>query len=132
MTPWYWQNQQLAHLNRWEREGLINHCRIKSLKSIRPLFLQPEKQDGARSGSRLVVSVTTCMEDYLAERGTGKVVEGSKGFADTEHIWSFELRGKQWVVANIEDGSLSLTYAQMVPKPATESAAPGETGAREA
>jgi hypothetical protein len=40
MTSWYWQNQQMAHLNQWERDGLVNHCRVKSITNVRPLFVK--------------------------------------------------------------------------------------------
>ena len=114
MTSWYWQNQQLAFLNQWERDGLINHCRIKSVGKIRPLYLTFEKDgEGTFNGTRVVVSITANMEDYLAERATGKIVEGAQGFANTEHVWTFELREGKWVVANIEEGSMSLSYAKL-------------------
>jgi hypothetical protein len=63
-------------------------------------------------GSKLVVAITANMEDYLATRGTGKVVEGEKGFKNTEKLWTFIVQNGQWVVANIEESSLSLDYAQ--------------------
>jgi hypothetical protein len=114
MTSWYWQNQQLAFLNQWERDGLVNQCRIKSLGKIRPLFLKYQhNEDGTSDGSRLVVSITANMEDYLEHRTTGKIVEGKKGYADTEHVWTFVMQNHKWVVSNIEEGSLSLTYARM-------------------
>jgi hypothetical protein len=137
MTSWYWQNQQLAHLNQWEKDGLVNHCRVKSINRVRPLFVKYQAgENGTSEGSRLVVAISAKMEDYLAERATGKVVEGNKGFADTEHVWTFVLQQGKWVVSNIEAGSMSLTYARMlsevpellpepnkVAQPATRSAA---------
>ena len=117
MTSWYWQNQQLAFLNRWEREGLVNHCTIKGISKIRPLFLQFDNDgDSYGEGSRLVVSVTANMEDYLSEKDTGKIVEGAKGYSDTEHVWTFLLQKGKWVVGNIEEGAVSLTYAGLRPE----------------
>jgi hypothetical protein len=114
MTSWYWQNQQLAFLNQWERDGLVNHTRIKSITRIRPLFLKFENDEGGYGdGSRLVVSITANMEDYLADRNTGKIVEGAQGYSNTEHVWTFLLQNGKWVVANIEEGATSLTYAGM-------------------
>jgi hypothetical protein len=114
MTSWYWQNQQLAYLNQWERDGLINHCRVKSVGKIRPLFVKYQPgENGAGDGSRLVVSITASMEDYLAERASGKIVEGKKGYADTEHVWTFVRQNGKWVVALIEEGSMSLSYARL-------------------
>jgi hypothetical protein len=114
MTDWYWQNQQLAHLDQWERDGLINHCRVKSISNIRPLFIRYCNEDGKLDGSRLVVSITAVMEDYLAERATGKVVEGKKGYTDVESVWTMVYERDRWLVANIEEGSLSLEYAKLV------------------
>ena len=112
MTSWYWQNQQLAFLNRWERDELVNQCRVKGISRIRPLYLKFENdEDGYGDGSRLVISITAKMEDYLEEKSTGKIVEGAKGYSDTEHVWTFILQKGKWVVANIEESSTSLTYA---------------------
>jgi hypothetical protein len=114
MTDWYWQNQQLAHLNRWAEEGLVNRCSVKSVGRIRPLFLACRSKDGDFSGSRLVVSITAKMEDYLEDRASGKVVEGKKGYQDTETVWTFALHRGHWRVATIEDDTVSLMYARMV------------------
>jgi predicted lipid-binding transport protein (Tim44 family) len=131
MTSWYWQNQQLAHLNQWERDGLVNHCRIKTINRVRPLFVAFKRTAEASSdGSRVVVAISAKMEDYLAERATGKVVEGKKGFGDAEHIWTFVLQQGKWVVSNIEQGSMSLTYARMVSEvgePLPEQGSAGES-----
>jgi len=114
MTEWYWQNQQLAHLNRWAEQGLVNRCTVKSVGRIRPLFLACRNTDGDFSGSRLVVSITARMEDYLEDRASGKVVEGKKGYQATETVWTFALHRGLWRVATIEDDSVSLMYARMV------------------
>jgi hypothetical protein len=117
MTSWYWQNQQLAFLNQWERDGLVNHTRIKEIKGIKPLFVKYEQaEDGSSDGSRVVISITANMEDYLADRETGKVVEGAKGYSDTEFVWTFIMQKGRWVVANIEAGSMSLSYAKLLPE----------------
>ena len=113
MTGWYWQNQQLAHLNRWAAQGLVNHCTVKSVGRIRPLFLACRNDGGGFSGSRLVVSIAAKMEDYLEERASGKVVEGKKGYDDTETVWTFVLERGLWRVAAIEDDSVTLMYARM-------------------
>jgi hypothetical protein len=117
MTSWYWQNQQLAFLNQWERDGLVNHTRIKQIKGIKPLFVKYEQaEDGSSDGSRVVISINANMEDYLADRETGKVVEGAKGYADEEFVWTFVMQQGKWVVSNIEEGSMSLSYAKLMPE----------------
>jgi hypothetical protein len=114
MTDWYWQNQQMAYLDQWERDGLVNHCRVKKINRFRPLFVRYRNQNGVLDGSRLVVSITAMMEDYLAQRATGKVVQGKKGFADVETVWTFVFERGRWVVTNIEEGNVSLQYATLV------------------
>lgn len=113
MTDWYWKNQQMVYLNQWAKEGLINHCRIKKISDISPLFLACRGDEKTPTGSRLVVSITAKIEDYLAKRETGEIVEGRKGFNDVETIWTFVIQNNQWKVANIEEGVLSLDYAQL-------------------
>jgi hypothetical protein len=113
MTDWYWKNQQLVYLNQWAKDGLINHCRIKKITGLKPLFLACRGDNKEPEGSRIVVSISAQMEDYLAKRDTGEVVEGKKGFDEVETVWTFVIQNKQWVVANIEEGTLSLDYAQL-------------------
>lgn len=111
MTDWYWRNQQMAVLDRWKRENLVNHCTVKKVTGVKPLHLAYRNDDGEHGGSRLVVLISATMEDYLAERDTGKVVEGKKGFGGADFVWTFSLEDGQWLVSNIEDASFSLTYA---------------------
>lgn len=112
MTSWYWQNQQVAHLQRWQRDGLVNICHVQKISSIRPLLFAHRNDGAAHEGSRLVLSITAMMQDYL-QTVAGSVVEGDKEFKSVETIWSFVLQEGQWVVANIEDGNLSFLYAKM-------------------
>jgi hypothetical protein len=113
MTGWYWQNQQLAHLDRWEREGLVNVCSVHEVKRVRPLFLACRNEDGRGGGSRLVVAFTAQMEDYLVEREGHRVVEGKEGVTEVTNLWTFVLRDGRWLVNAIEPDSLSLVYARM-------------------
>jgi hypothetical protein len=113
MTDWYWQNQQLAHLDRWAEQGLVNHCSVKGVGRVRPLHIACRNADGDFSGTRLVVAVHAKMEDYLAERASGKVVEGRKGYHDVETVWTLELGAAGWRVAAIEEDSLTLAYARL-------------------
>ena len=114
MTSWYWQNQQLAFLNQWAQDGLANHCRIRKISKIRPFYLKFENAENAYGEeSRLVVSITANMEDYLADRTTGKIIEGAKGYANATHIWTFLLQNGKWVVANIEEGSVACNYVKL-------------------
>ena len=129
MTDWYWQNQQLAHLNRWAEQGLVNRCTVKGMGRIRPLHLACRSTEGDLSGSRVVVSITAKMEDYLEDRASGKVVEGKKGYEDTETVWTFVLDGGLWRVAAIEEDSVSLMYAQMANELPAMLAAPEVTRA---
>jgi len=111
MTDWYWQNQQLAHLNRWKKDGLVNHCDVKKITSMKPLFFLHRNDGADNEGSLLVLSIEAKMMDYLAEREGGKVVEGNKKYKEVETVWTFTLLNGQWRVSNIEDGDISLQYA---------------------
>jgi hypothetical protein len=113
MTNWYSKNQQIVYLDAWAKKGLINHCQIKKINHIRPLFLAYRGDDKQAEGSRIVLSIAAYMEDYLAKRETGEIVEGKKGFQEVETVWTFKIQQGQWVVANIEEDMLSLEYAQL-------------------
>lgn len=114
MTDWYWQNQQIAFLDRWEREGLVNHCQVGSVRRIKPLLLIHRNDELPHEGSMLVVSICANMKDYLADRDTGAIIEGSNAFKDVETVWTFTMVNGNWRVSNIEEDSLSLAYAKMV------------------
>ncbi|MGB1465491.1 MAG: Tim44 domain-containing protein [Alcanivorax nanhaiticus] len=114
MTTWYWQNQQQVFLDKWKREGLINVCNVKRMGKIRPLLFVHRNIGLAHEGSLLVISITAHMQDYLAKRDGGKVVEGSKRFKEVETVWSFSMEGGEWKVSDIEEGGVSLAYAKLI------------------
>jgi len=114
MTDWYWQNQQLAHLDRWKREGLINICDVKKITKIKPLLFVHRNQGEEHEDSMVVISIEANMKDYLQNRNTGKLVEGSKRYKSIETIWTFTLDNGVWKVSNIEEDCMSLEYAKLV------------------
>ena len=113
MTDWYWQNQQLVHLDRWKKEGLVNVCDVKKITNIKPLLFVHRNQGQEHEDSMIVVSIEAKMKDYLQERDSGKVVEGSKRFKEVETIWSFTMENGEWKVSDIEEDSMSLAYAKL-------------------
>lgn len=113
MTHWFWQNQQIAFLDRWEREGLVNHCHVRNVTNIKPLLFVHRNDERPHEGSILILSITANMKDYLAQRETGKIVEGSDRYKDVETVWTFTLVDGKWLVSNIEEDSFSLAYAKM-------------------
>ena len=126
MTDWYWQNQQRVHLDRWRREGLENCCDVKRreglenccdvkrIQHLRPLLFVHRNQGSEHEQSMVVITITARMRDYLQHRTTGKVVEGSKRYKAVETLWSFTMVDGEWKVSDIEEGSMSLSYARMV------------------
>jgi len=124
MTDWYWQNQQLVVLDRWAAEGLVNHCEVKSVSRLRPILVLPAGADGGFQGSKVVIEISAEMQDYLARREDGEIVEGSKAFKDVASLWTFELADGRWRVSNIEDSALMGDYLDVVAsQPRAEAAA---------
>lgn len=111
MTDWYWQNQQQVFLEGWKKKGLVNICEVKKITNIKPLLFVHRNQGAEHQGSIIVISMEANMQDYLMNRATGEVVEGSKNFKDVETVWSFTLEDGQWKVSDIEDGDMTLAYA---------------------
>ena len=112
-TDWYWQNQQLAHLDRWKREGLVNICEVKKIINIKPLLFVHRNHGQEHEDSMVVISINAEMKDYLQKRDSGEVVEGSKKLKDVETVWSFTLENGAWKVSDIEEGGMSLAYAKL-------------------
>jgi hypothetical protein len=114
MTDWYWQNQQMAHLDRWKKEGLKNICDVKKIVNIKPLLFVHRNSGGEHEDSMVVISIEAKMKDYLIKRSSGKVIEGSKRYKEVETVWSFTMDNGQWKVSDIEEGSMSFAYAKLV------------------
>lgn len=113
MTDWYWQNQQLVHLDKWKKAGLVNVCQVKQIANIKPLLFAHRNNGADHEDSTVVISVTANMMDYLASRDNGKVVEGSKNFKEVETIWTLVMENGVWKVFDIEEGNMSLAYAKL-------------------
>lgn len=114
MTDWYWQNQQLVRLDKWQKQGLYNVCDVRKIRSIRPLLFIHRNDDIGHAGSILVVSITANIKDYLAKRDSDIVVAGDKRYKDQETIWSFTLVDGQWRVADIEEAGCEFDYVFQV------------------
>jgi len=113
MTDWYWQNQQLVHIEKWKAEGLVNICNVKKITNIKPLLFVHRNQGEAHEDSMIVISIEAKMQDYLKNKKTGKIVEGSKKFKEVETVWSLTMDNDNWKVSDIEEGSMSLAYAKL-------------------
>jgi Tim44-like domain len=113
MTDWYWQHQQMAHLDKWKREGLVNICDVKKIVQIKPILFVHRNQGAEHEDSMVVLSITANMKDYLQHRTSGEIVEGSKRYKEVETIWSLTLENGVWKVSDIEEDSMSLGYAKL-------------------
>lgn len=113
MSDWYWQNQQQVYLDRWEAENLVNYCRVRKIKQLRPLYVRCAQKDLGFENSRVAIAILAEMEDYLADRETGEIIEGETGFKDAEFVWTFIIQNQQWVVGKIEESAMALTYAKL-------------------
>ncbi len=125
MTDWYWQNQQLVRLDKWQKQGLYNVCDVRKIRSIRPLLFIHRNDDIGHAGSLLVVSITANIKDYLAKRDSNIVVAGDKNYKDQETIWSFKLIDGLWRVSNVEEARCEFEYIFQVKNlPKIESTVP--------
>lgn len=114
MTDWYWQNQQLVYLDKWQKEGLVNVCDVKKITAIKPLLFAHRNLGEAHEQSMIVVSISAKMCDFLKRRSDNTIVEGDAEYKEVETLWTFVLHQGAWKVFAIEDGSMSLGYAKMV------------------
>ena len=73
MTDWYWQNQQLVHLERWKSEVLVNQCNVKRISGSKPLLFVHRNQGAEHQDSLVVVAIEANMKDYLEQRAANKV-----------------------------------------------------------
>ena len=112
MDDWYWQNQKYIHLENWENKGQQNIVNVKKIQDIKPLYVQYSNEPNAE-GSRVILSITAEMQDYLIRLSDKMVIEGDKEFKVVESIWTFVYKEGNWVVQNIEEGSSSFAYAKM-------------------
>ncbi|MEQ8155574.1 MAG: hypothetical protein ABRQ25_11925 [Clostridiaceae bacterium] len=114
MTGWYWQNQKLTVLESWEEDGLKNICKLNKIRSVKPLYIDyRDKEKGDGEGSRIVLSVTVNLQDYLVNEKTEKIVEGDEKKKDLETVWTLVLADGQWKLSLIEESFRSLAYAKL-------------------
>lgn len=113
MDHWYWQNQQMIYLDRWENQGLENVCNIRKVLKMKPLHIDISQNENFNE-SRIVWSIEANMLDYLKDTATGKVVEGSTKYQEVETVWTFVLSEGVWLVEDIEEDTMSLAYAKLV------------------
>ena len=114
MTDWFWQNQQLAHLESWKEDGLVNICNIKDIYKIKPLLFMHHNRGGAHEGSMLVLSITARMQSYIEKDSTGEVVKGSKRFRIVKTIWTLTMVDNSWVVSYIEKANALPAYTKLI------------------
>ncbi len=112
VSSWYWQNQQLVHLNQWKKENLKNYCKVEKIGKIKPLYLEiSENKD--LEGSKIAFRINATIKDYLKNRDTHKIVQGKNEYGEEEKIWILEYTNKKWVLDDIQNGELSLNFAKM-------------------
>ncbi|MGY6650332.1 hypothetical protein [Wenyingzhuangia sp. IMCC45574] len=112
VNHWYWKNQQMVVLDKWEKQNLKNICNLDKVKSIKPLYVEISEEEKLE-GSKVAILVSASIEDYLIDKATGKAVEGGKGYIDEEHIWIFEYDNGKWLLDNIASEDYTFTYIKM-------------------
>ncbi len=114
MTDWYWQNQQKVYLENWKKQGVKNICDVKKLTKIKPILFQHKNHKNNHENSKLVVSITANMNDYLENIQTGKVVEGSKKYKAVTTLWMFTLEAGEWKVSAIDEAATLMNFVKAV------------------
>lgn len=109
VNHWYWQNQQQVFLNQWKRENLKNVSSLKYIASIRPIYMELTED---LENSRIAVILKVEAEDYLKNIETGKIVQGKAGVQDLEYLWFFEYSEGRWLLDEIQEEGLSLSWAK--------------------
>lgn len=99
-------------MEQWKKQGVRNVCNVKKLTSIKPILLQHKNHDQKHESSKLVVSITAKMNDYLEDINTGKVVEGNKKYKPVTTIWIFILEDEQWKVSAIEESETLMNFVK--------------------
>ncbi len=107
-TSWYMQNQQML-LDDWTDRGVENVCRLNSIKRVEPLFVQHNESNEGK-GSRMVVGIAAKVVDYLIDKSTGKILEGSKKVTDLTTIWTFVWEDGAWMLNLIEPQTMEWEY----------------------
>jgi hypothetical protein len=113
MSDWYWKNQQQVYLDKWKKAGLVNICDVKKIQNIRPILVSHKNNDNNHLDSKIVVSITAKMNDYLQNIETKKIVEGSKEYKAVTTIWIFTLEDNGWKVSGIEESASIMQFVKM-------------------
>lgn len=112
VNHWYWQNQQAIHLDKWEANNLKNICNLQSISKIKPIYLELTNNKDFE-GSKIVISISAYIKDYLINKDTKKVVEGKKGYQDENHIWVMEFVEGKWLLDDIKSEGYSMQFLKL-------------------
>lgn len=112
VNSWYWQNQQLIHLDKWKQENKKNVCSCFSVIKISPLYMEISDADNFEY-SKVAFAIKANVEDYLIDRDSSKVVYGKKGFHEETKVWIMQYIDGVWLLDNILDDSYTLSFAKM-------------------
>lgn len=96
----------------WLRESKNGGCWHNHIKPILFSFRGDKKIPG--EGSELAVLIEAKMKDYLERKSDGKLIEGSRKKKNVERVWSFTFEKGNWVVSNIDEGTNSHEYIEMM------------------
>tara|TARA_Y100001949_G_scaffold169105_1_gene168626 strand:- start:1597 stop:2286 length:690 start_codon:yes stop_codon:yes gene_type:complete len=116
MTDWYCQNQQKMVLDDWQAKGLENVCQVKEINNIRLIGVMNRNHDQDNEDSVLVVKINAEMQDYLQNKSTGEVVEGSKEYKNIGNIWVFRLVQGHWLVDRVDPAPSLIPYINLLMK----------------
>lgn len=114
MSEWYLQNQQQVFLDKWKQQGLVNICDVKSINKVTPLMVIHRNHNEGHNDSSIVVMVSAKMNDYLKDKATGEIVEGSEEYKARRTIWTLTLIDGDWKVSDIEQGNTLMQYLKML------------------
>ena len=100
----------VAEANREKEIAVANATKVRDIgkmeasreKAVRIADLQKEQQVAEHEDSMVVVAIEANMNDYLEQRATGKVVEGTKRYQDVETVWTFTMVDGQWKVLDFD------------------------------
>ncbi len=108
MTSDYFASQQEL-LQRWLDEGKQIVYRLEKIQHIEPLAVSVEDEE---THSWIRVLVTVDCVDYMRDRHTLEVIKGEVGMTTGfRSVWVFVYQNREWLLAGIEEGSTTLSWA---------------------
>ncbi|WP_330960972.1 hypothetical protein [Photobacterium sp. 53610] len=117
MTNDYFHQQNERFLTPWQKEGVMNICRIESITSLQPYAIHVADLNDLKDGITVTASLNAMIKDYVVDKETGKITKasgqlkkGTEYAKKSSSYWTFTRIDGEWKLAEIAYRETDIQY----------------------